>query len=329
MGVELMLWRVRVGLFNSVSVCITGSSSSSRLDSFLLALFKSFSWPTIILIIGCLCLVGALTYFPIQCFLMTLLVLVVLYRLVLLISILCTVFISINCNKCRFAPCCVLRLPLIFALILLFTPGLIHVIDLSLRPNIAQILLLLANDVEKNPGPSQSLNILYCNVNSLMAEGGQRLSDLSLRLKSDNIHIACLCESGRNLVDDVIKIDGYCNSKPGHSLYESSGRGLLVYIHESLIFSRCHDLETSEGSSLWIKVTSNHKSVLRGLVYRSPSQNPSQRNIFYSELDESLNKASQVHADATILGGISMLEASSGGTKTSTWLRVLASMTYP
>jgi hypothetical protein len=223
--------------------------------------------------------------------------------MVLLIAIVSTIIISFRCGEYRSAPRSILRLPFTLALLMLFTPGLVSLMDISSKPNLSQLLLLLSNDIESNPGPNQPLNILFTNINSLTAEGGKRLVDLSLRMKSDNIHIACLSESGRNLNHVDMKIDGYCTFKPDHSLYEPRGRGLLIYVHESLIFSRCYDLELADGSCIWIKVKANHRSLLLGLFYRSPSQSPAERDGFLSNLDKSINKASAVNADAMVLGG--------------------------
>jgi hypothetical protein len=48
---------------------------------------------------------------------------------------------------------------------------------------------MLSNDIERNHGSDQPLNILYANINSLSA-------DLKLRMKADNILWACLSETG-------------------------------------------------------------------------------------------------------------------------------------
>jgi hypothetical protein len=48
-------------------------------------------------------------------------------------------------------------------------------------------------------GRKMKYYIMFANVNSLLAESGQRFNVLTLRLLNNNIHIACLCETGSGL----------------------------------------------------------------------------------------------------------------------------------
>jgi hypothetical protein len=136
-----------------------------------------------------------------------------------------------------------------------------------------------------------------------MAEGGDRLRDLGLTLHTENIHIACLSEVGGNLNLSEVELDNFCCFKPDHSLYQPGGRGLLIYVHNSLVFSRRRDLETVKDACIWIEVKSRHKKLLVGLAYRSPSQSPTERNQFYKDLDSCIHRASAIKSDSIIVGG--------------------------
>jgi hypothetical protein len=118
----------------------------------------------------------------------------------------------------------------------------------TLNPQLCLQIIKLAGDVHPNPGPGTKLNIMYSNVNSLMAESGRRLNELHLRLKMENIGIACLTETGTNLDLKLCSIEGYHEL---HNCYfKDKNRGLLILVHESIGTTRRFDLEIDE-SCLW------------------------------------------------------------------------------
>jgi hypothetical protein len=58
------------------------------------------------------------------------------------------------------------------------------------------MFFLMANDIESNPGPQvNGLNVMFTNINN----DGARLDDLCLYLKSNDIHIAAISETGVTL----------------------------------------------------------------------------------------------------------------------------------
>jgi hypothetical protein len=142
---------------------------------------------------------------------------------------------------------------------------------------------------------------LYSNINSISANEGRRFEDLSLCLKSNNIHIAGISEVGVNVKLSDYNIEGYHTLD--NSLFNPAGRGMILYLAESLIFKRRYDLEDSRTECIWIETNINHKIVIFGSFYRSPSQTPVLRDQFFTLTDNMLDRALNSNVDSVILGG--------------------------
>ena len=166
-----------------------------------------------------------------------------------------------------------------------------------------QGLLLLCGDVHTNPGPKDACNlkIWYSNVNSLSAEGGQRFTDLYIRLRNEDISVACLSETGCKLKLCDYDIDGY--HKLDNNMYNSKGRGLLFYVKDSLSFKRRYDLEKGLDDCMWCEIGSSHSTVLVGLFYRSPSQSAVIRDAYMAKVDNILTSSLAQKADTVVIGG--------------------------
>ncbi|CAH1801086.1 unnamed protein product, partial [Owenia fusiformis] len=97
---------------------------------------------------------------------------------------------------------------------------------------IIRLIIILANDIEVNPGPRyQETNILSCNINGKIADGenSPRFVELGLTAKLQNCQIISVCEAGKNLDLDKLMIDGF------HKPYQPQnfqGRGILMYVDE-------------------------------------------------------------------------------------------------
>jgi hypothetical protein len=129
---------------------------------------------------------------------------------------------------------------------------------------------------------------MFTNINSLSADNGQRFEDLAQRLKTGNIHIAAICEDGDHINISDWNIVGYHNLND--SLYSRKGRGMVVYIHDTIGFKRCPDLEDNQMESMFFDVFVGHRKILIGSVYRSPSQTPAVRTEFMFYLDQTLTR---------------------------------------
>ena len=167
-----------------------------------------------------------------------------------------------------------------------------------------QLLLILSNDIEQNPGHiDRGLKVMFTNINSISANAGKRFDDLSFYLKSNQIQIAALCETGVNFNPTDYCIDGYHTLDK--SLYSTKGRGMIIYLAESLYYRRRYDLEDTSTECMWIELSIRHKPVIIGSFYRSPSQTPPVREQFFSTLDNMLENTinNTANIDSIICGG--------------------------
>jgi hypothetical protein len=140
---------------------------------------------------------------------------------------------------------------------------------------------MMANDIERNTGPpGNSLNLMFSNINSISANEGKRFEDLSLA---------------------DYDIEGY--HALDHHLYNRTGRGMLLYLSESLIFNRCYDLDDKNIESMWVEIKVNHKSIIIGSFYRSPSQTLIIRDQFFPTTDIIIERALNADVDSVIVGG--------------------------
>jgi hypothetical protein len=169
------------------------------------------------------------------------------------------------------------------------------------NPNLSHSLLLLCGDIHVNPGPPSGVKVAFMNVNSLTAESGDRFLDLTLRLRLENIDVACLCETGCNINLPLFNIEGY--HELSDELYKPKCCGLLFYIKDSLGFNRRVDLEAGFDVYMFCEVKSSHIMVLIGLFYRSPSQLANARNEYFSKLDDILSHVLNLNYDLVVLEG--------------------------
>jgi hypothetical protein len=157
----------------------------------------------------------------------------------------------------------------------------------TFQPNIIHQILKLANDVESNPGPeNHHLNVIFSNINSLTADDGKRFEDLKLRLYSEKVHMAAISETGPNLRLENFNI--YHFHRLDGNFYRPQGRGTIIYVHESLIVKRRHDLEDDNSECMWLETKFNHKRIIFGSYYRSPSQTSAARDQFFQAFDRSV-----------------------------------------
>ncbi len=160
---------------------------------------------------------------------------------------------------------------------------------------------MLSNDISKNPGPQHdNFNILFSNINSISADAGARFADLRLRLKTEDIHIAAVCETGSYNNVEKWNIDGY--HKLSQDLYNSNGRGMMLFVKESVVFKPRHDLEDDIYENIWLEIFVSHRKIIFGSLYRSPSQSAVERDKYFKSLDDNLNKIDLIK-ETVIFGG--------------------------
>ena len=130
----------------------------------------------------------------------------------------------------------------------------------------------------------------------------------SIRNKIDFIHdhlsdfdIMCFTEThlDNTILDSDQLVDTHDSTIFRHDLTAHSG-GLLVYVSNSFLFERRHDLELSSVHSIWVEVKHRNLSFLLCTVYRSPATAMS----FWENLNISLEKAYESNKNIIIVGDL-------------------------
>lgn len=295
MGISTSLWRARIGAFNSITVFKDKEKCrvvNPWLVDYLTFMIHFMQW-----LFGiCMVLLCPRMFISI----LSLFVIVVLLWTMLLFLYAC-IQVTSSVYHFRSSPVFIITVCTLPVLIAMFDPSIpLLVASFFKNPNLCINLLLLCGDIHPNPGPpDKGLSIWFTNINSLSAEEGERFSELDLRMKMNDIEIVCLSEVGSNQNLSKFGVDGYHSLS--NDLYKPKGRGLLMYIKESLSFRRLVDLETDD--SMWCEVRSRHHTALVGLFYRSPSQSTVAMNQYFSKLDDTLSTVMKQKCDIVVFGG--------------------------
>ena len=119
------------------------------------------------------------------------------------------------------------------------------------------MLMLLAYDIEQNPGPSNprqaELSILHLNIRSIRNK---------IDYIKDNLldfHSLCFSEThlDQQIMNDSLFLsdsfdEPYRKDRTNHG--GGGGGGLLVYINSQLILARRRDLEIYCAESIWVEI---------------------------------------------------------------------------
>ena len=105
----------------------------------------------------------------------------------------------------------------------------------------------------------------------------------------------------RHTSDETIKIKGF-NLYP-HDRADDNHGGICVYINQSILPCRRHDLELPLLECVWVKISLHNRKELLGTFYRPPSSN----NIVYSSIEDSIGLAFDTNiSNMTITGDFTL-----------------------
>ena len=162
---------------------------------------------------------------------------------------------------------------------------------------VISILLMLSNDVERNPGPNQfniteNLSIIHHNIKSL-----RNKIDL-LTVESDHHDIITLSETW---LTDAIQNDKLLLPNffpPIRCDREDAYGGVAIYIRNNMFCKERPDLSVNGVESVWAETRLGQEVLLIGCFYRPPSS-----RVFYWDLiDESIKKAMATPHKFIIMG---------------------------
>ena len=160
------------------------------------------------------------------------------------------------------------------------------------------LLLLLAGDVELNPGPDSqttgNISICQLNVHSLP----DKLSAIKNSL-AKQYDIIALTETllrpyhqqdlNINEFHPVIRLDRQ----------DRGGGGSAVYVRSTLHYTRLSFLEIPEIEALWLKIRSQNNVFILCICYRPPDM----PNIFWEHFQEQIDTAKQIGINYMLITG--------------------------
>ena len=134
-------------------------------------------------------------------------------------------------------------------------------------------LLLLAGDIELNPGPRGTpdlienvLSIYHSNIRSL------RYKVNSISNLIEEFNIVCFTETHLNnqITDDDVAISGF--DIPVRKDRNSHGGGIIIYHKSNINILRRIDLEHEHVESMWFELKTNVHHILININHRSELQ---------------------------------------------------------
>ena len=139
----------------------------------------------------------------------------------------------------------------------------------------------------------EGLRIGHLNINSAR----NKLDDIATVLCNSNkpFHVYGFTES--RLTDDIHDDD---IAMPGFTSFRRDPNGLnttgiLVYINNSLIVKRLHDLEKHDVESIWLEIKiKKSKPIKVGFVYRNPNERAGWIDRFSSMMDAASLDATEI-----------------------------------
>ena len=177
------------------------------------------------------------------------------------------------------------------------------------------MILLLAGDIEENPGPvnrkdgkCRSLSMCHVNIRSLSRS---KLLAVQTSL-ADLYDIITISESHlhQGIGNDVFTIPGF------HEILrkdrDGNGGGVAMYIRDNIAYKRHYEFESAVVEALWVSVQTIQGKVLLCCCYRPPN-----RTDFWDDFDTIIDlvKQSNTYQYMFILGDLNADLSTTSGNK--------------
>ena len=158
---------------------------------------------------------------------------------------------------------------------LIVLSGITYVSTNSTPSWVLSLLILLANDIEKNPGPhagfkNNFFTFMNWNCNSIVKDNFARLKHIEAHNSLHNYDIISLCETSltNETAADIPELEGYSFVPSNHQDNVARG-GVGIFYKNSLPVVVRRDLSFNE--SLVLELKFHRKKVFFTVIYRSPS----------------------------------------------------------
>ena len=168
------------------------------------------------------------------------------------------------------------------------------------------VLLLCHGDIEPNPGPKKlknnSLSVCHWNLNSLSAHNFSKLTQMKAYISMYKHDFICLSETylDSSTPDGLLEIDGYNLVRADHS-NNIKRVGVCIYYKETLPVRVISLLYLKE--ALLLELTYNNKKIIVSFIYRSPSQNNSEFDLFLSNFGKLLGDIKKGKPSLSVITG--------------------------
>ena len=168
-------------------------------------------------------------------------------------------------------------------------------------------LLLLAGDIETNPGPhtDNCLKFFHWNLNSLCTRDNIKISLIEAYNSINQFDVLALSESILNssISNEDIFIEGFSKEIYRHDHTSNTKKGgVCLYFREGLPIKRKTDLELVQ-ETIVSEITITRQKIFFVTVYRSPSQNSEQFECFIASLQMTLNQLQGERPHSLIITG--------------------------
>ena len=158
----------------------------------------------------------------------------------------------------------------------------------------------LIHRVEKHQG----LKCMYTNTDTLT----NKMEELEIQLYKEDIDIVAICETLPKNCDDneIFNFDTISGYK---CIDIQKGRGVCIFIKNSLQFTRCYNYESLFSPSVFIRVhISNNESFVLGVIYRSPNSDNELNNAFLNQLELVTKECNKFNDKLIIMGDFNLPE---------------------
>ncbi len=167
-------------------------------------------------------------------------------------------------------------------------------------------LLILSNDVEVNPGPSQELTIMHSNMRSILSDP-QKFDDLKTLASTIQLDVISISESWLKPQTNTSELtfDKFDNTDHifRNDRRNRVGGGVVVWVKNDLICTRLAKLETQNTESVWISIRTKAKTIIFGAYYRPPRNDTQSLETFMNEFSSSIDRARQLKPDNIVIMG--------------------------
>ena len=153
------------------------------------------------------------------------------------------------------------------------------------------VLLRPYGEIELNPGPRKSkgntVSVCHWNLNSITAHKFSKLTQLKAYVSTYKYDFICLSETflDSSTPDNLVDIQGHNLVRADHP--DNTKRGGVCFYYKESLPLRVTNLPYFK-EALLLEMSFNKKRD-RSVVYRSPSQNSNQFELFLSKLENLLS----------------------------------------